>query len=152
MSCALTLGKLIEVLKRADPKKVVPRGFGKAMSWRGIYEELSFEPAENVTVEAMLQSAEEALGKTFQGYKGGDYTMRESTGVHISYYGESYDYLGEWLLLYMLGDPVSKECQDCKRMISVLLTGHSRVTCLEYQLEDAKMAETGELAEKAKNA
>jgi|SRR5690242_6489995 len=142
MSCALTLGKLIEALKLADPKKVVQKGFARPGSWRGVYEELAFEPAQNVTVESMLKHAEAALGATFEGYKGGEYTMNEYTPVHISEYGESYDYLGEFFLWYMLGDPVFEVCFGCSTSyLKPAASNHSKVECLERQLAVARAEE-----------
>ena len=67
---------------------MVPYGFGKAHSYRGFYEDVAFEPKENVTFGEMLVEARIALGKTFTGHKGGEYTMREYTDCWIAPYGE----------------------------------------------------------------
>lgn len=96
------LGKLIEILESADPELVVPEGFHNPHSYRGFYEDLAFEPAMNVTVGAMLKCAREALGTTYQGYKGGDYTMHEYTDVWIANYGSEGDGISEMLIRYML--------------------------------------------------
>ena len=85
----MTLGELIAELKKCDASKVVAHGFAKPHSYRGYYEDLAFEPMENVNVASMLEAAESALGKTFEGYKGGDYTMNEYTACWLSKYGES---------------------------------------------------------------
>ena len=138
----LTLGRLIDALSECDSKKVLPKGFSKPHSWRGIYEELAFEPAENVTVGAMLADAQAAVGKTYQGWKGGDYTMTRDTAVHVSFEGESYDYLGDIFLFYMLGAPVKEMCDDCGRWYkSPIPENHTKVECLENQLADAKAKE-----------
>jgi len=138
----LTLGRLIDALTEADPKKVLKKGFKKPHSWRGIYEELAFEPAENVTVGEMLASAQEAVGKSFQGWKGGEFTMTRETEVHVSFEGESYDYLGDILLFYMLGAPVKEMCDDCGRWYKdPVPQNHTKVECLENQLADAKAKE-----------
>src|SRR5690348_7658276 len=98
----MTLGELISELKKMDANKVVPIGFGSPHSYRGYYEDLAFEPAENVTIGSMLAHAESALGKTFQGYKGGDYVMEDSTTVWIASYGEGGgEVIGPALLWYM---------------------------------------------------
>lgn len=48
------LGDLIDRLKAEDPNKGVPLGFKNPHSYRGYYDCLAFEPAENVTVASML--------------------------------------------------------------------------------------------------
>jgi hypothetical protein len=101
----MTLGELIEFLAARDPQKVVPLGFHKPHSYRGYYEDLAFEPCEQTTVGAMLACAKEALGHTYTGYKGGEYTMEEWTKVWLSEYGDnSGQSIGEVLLRYMVGD------------------------------------------------
>lgn len=83
------LGELIEWLEQQDGAKVVPHGFGNPNSYRGYYDDVAFEPAENVTFASMLENAKAALGATFQGYKGGEYTMHEYTDCWIAEYGTS---------------------------------------------------------------
>lgn len=97
----MTLIELIDVLKTMPQDKVVRWGFDHPHSWRGVYDELAFEPAENVTIGSMLHCAREALHNTYQGYKGGDFTMGEYTEVHIAYVGSGDDLMGELLLRYM---------------------------------------------------
>lgn len=93
----MKLGTLIEALKKADQNLVVELGFANPHSYRGWYEEVAFEPAENVTVASMLESAESAVGATFTAYKGGDYTMATDTFVHLAYWGTVGDDDGERL-------------------------------------------------------
>jgi hypothetical protein len=88
----VTLGELIAFLKTQDPNGVPDVGFGSPHSWRGRYDELSFEPTECVSFGEMLASAESALGQTFCGWKGGDFTMYEHTEVHLSYRGQIKDH------------------------------------------------------------
>ena len=83
------LGELIKWLEQQDGEKVVPHGFGKPGSYRGYYEDVAFEPAQNVSFASMLEHAKSALGATFQGYKGGDFTMNEYTDCWIAEYGTS---------------------------------------------------------------
>ena len=101
----MTLKDLIKELEKHDPKKVVPIGFHHPHSYRGDYSELAFEPKENTTVGEMLQAAKSALGATFTGWKGGDFTMDEYTRCYISIEGTSWDSdsIGSILLKYMLG-------------------------------------------------
>jgi len=100
----VTLQQLIRALRAADPALVVRYGFGSPMSFRADYEQLAFDPRENVTVAEMLAFAEEALGSTFEGYKGGDFTMHGYTYVWIAEYGSATgDGIGPTLLAFMLG-------------------------------------------------
>ncbi len=97
-----TLKHLIERLSHEDPKRVVPLGFRHPHSYRGYYEDLAFEPAENVTVGEMLTAARSASGATFQGWKGGDYEMNEWTTVWLAKRGATGETLGPILLDLML--------------------------------------------------
>lgn len=83
----MRLGELISLLERMPQDMVVENGFGGPHSYRGYYERVAFSPALNVTVASMLAHATSALGKTFQGYKGGDYVMDEHTLCHVAEYG-----------------------------------------------------------------
>lgn len=83
----MTLIELINHLKKLPTDKVVKNGFGEAMSWRGSYYELAFEPKENAKVSDMLRIAQDANGKTFDGYKGGEFTMSLISEVYIAPYG-----------------------------------------------------------------
>ena len=100
----MTLGELIKFLKSKDRKKIVPLGFDNPHSYRGYYEELAFEPALNISVEEMLDCAKEALGNTYEGYKGGIYKMGNSTDVWLAEYGHCGESIGPILLKYMLGE------------------------------------------------
>jgi len=83
----LTLGQLIEKLEKLDGRKEIV-GIGYAMSYRGYYSDLAFEPGDEVrTVGDLLGDCTSALGSTFTGYKGGDYVMDEHTPLWISAYG-----------------------------------------------------------------
>ncbi len=99
--CA-TLENVIILLRAENPKKILPKGFDAAISYRGSYDELAFIPAENVTVGEMLKEAEGAVGAIFNGYKGGEYKMGLSTQVWIAKYGEEGETLGPTLLRLML--------------------------------------------------
>lgn len=102
----LTLGDIIIRLEREDPMRILPVGFAKPHSFRGDYMDLAFEPAQNIRVEDVLDAARSALGATFQGWKGGDYTMSESSRCWISYEGEGSDNaIGPLLLHLLLAQP-----------------------------------------------
>ncbi len=96
------LKELIAALVKEDPSAILPRGFRNPHSYRGYYDRLAFEPAENISIGEMLECAESALGRTFQGYKGGDYVMGEYTEVYIAEYGCCGEEIGPRLLSYML--------------------------------------------------
>lgn len=100
----MSLGDLIAALERLDPTLRVPLGFGHPHSYRGYYDELAFEPRENVTIGAMLADARSALGSTYEGWKGGDYTMSEYTPVHLAHEGHIGEELGPFFLGLILKD------------------------------------------------
>jgi len=83
------LKDLIDWLEQQDPELTVPYGFGEPNSYRGYYEDCAFTPRENVTFGEMLNHAKSALGKTFIGYKGGEYKMTEYTDCWIAEYGST---------------------------------------------------------------
>lgn len=90
----LTLGELIEALEEADDSLIVEFAScqppGKLHSYRGYYEDLAFSTGSKpVTVSDVLESAREANGETFTGYKGGEYEMDEDTPLWWSEFGSS---------------------------------------------------------------
>jgi hypothetical protein len=98
----LGLGQLIARLKQEDPARVLPIGFAEPHSYRGYYCDLAFEPRRNITIGEMLDAARSALGATYQGYKGGDYTMGDHTDCWIAAYGTDSDNKIGPLLLELL--------------------------------------------------
>lgn len=92
----MNLGTYIDTLAALDPTLTVVFDNGRVpiglSSWRGRYEELtldsdSADQAEPPTVAALLTDAIEADGKTFQGYKGGDFVMSRRTAVWADEWG-----------------------------------------------------------------
>ncbi len=103
----LGLGDLIARLEREDPTRILPLGFTNPHSYRGDYYELAFEPVADIPVGEMLAAARSALGATFQGWKGGDFTMGEHSGCWIAVEGDSGDNkLGPLLLDLLLAQEV----------------------------------------------
>ncbi len=102
--CTMTLQELIDALAVCDSRTRVPLGFGYPHSYRGCYDELAFEPVRDTTVGAMLAAARAAMGATYQGYKGGSYTMQPYTEVWIAEHGHTGEGIGLVLLAYMTGD------------------------------------------------
>lgn len=83
----MVLDELISALEAAPQDKMLPLGFGHPDSYRGIYADLMFCPLADVTVAQMLADARGALGATYQGWKGGDYTMSGYTDCWLAYRG-----------------------------------------------------------------
>lgn len=94
----MTLGELIDRLRKEPPGKILPLGLGRPHSYRGYYQDLAFQPAENVAVGSMLALAEQQVGATHEGYKGGDYEMGTWTDCWLAKYGECGETIGPVLL------------------------------------------------------
>jgi hypothetical protein len=92
----MNLGELIEVLKSLPPDMVFEPGLGRAMSYRGYYDQIAFEPVERATVADMLREAVVSLDETFTGYKGGSYVMHSYVECWVAEYGA-------------LGEPLTSE-------------------------------------------
>ena len=97
-SAQLTLGELILTLESITDKTISisinqPKGIPSHLhSWRGIYAELALEYAQDGeyhTVAKLLKRLKGAVGETFIGYKGGDFTMGKTTPIWISNYGDA---------------------------------------------------------------
>ena len=61
-------------------------------SWRGIYAELALNftsKGEEMKVSAFLKMLKDTVGKTFTGYKGGDFRMNKHTPIWVANYGNS---------------------------------------------------------------
>ena len=99
----LTLGELIlklepivknqkegeEATVRYDFEYLFPTSID---SWRGSYDELAlnFETqGEEMKVSEFLKMLKECVGKTFTGYKGGDFTMHKGTPIWVANYSHS---------------------------------------------------------------
>lgn len=96
----LNVGELIAELKKYDrgaylrvdrsPIELAPCDLD---SYRGYYEDLAIgvESARRApwNVGDLVAQLEERIGTTMTGYKGGEYTIRSTTRVWISNYGES---------------------------------------------------------------
>ena len=105
------LDELISRLERENPSLVLQPGWQNPHSWRGSYMELAFEPTESATVADCLSAAREALGSTYQGWKGGDYTMHGYSEVYLAQRGELGDAMSGLLLDLLI--------EDAKRRASV---------------------------------
>ncbi|MFI0934658.1 hypothetical protein ACH4RG_23410 [Streptomyces sp. NPDC021019] len=83
----MTLDELLTALGHADQTHVLPNGFNNPHSYRGYYDELAFEPAENISVADMAAAGWAAMDETFEGYKGGQFTMTGDTDCWLSFEG-----------------------------------------------------------------
>lgn len=116
------LKELIEALEQMPPNAIVPNGFGEPMSYRGYYDQVAFEPIENARIGDMLEHARNALGKTFTGYKGGEFMMDETTECWIAEYGSGgTDMIGPTLL--KLWATIAKEGEMSNVLIEKLRNG-----------------------------
>ena len=84
----MTLGALIATLEQMPPDAMVD-GLRRPHSYRGYYEDLAFERAEWVTARTALAMCRLAIGRVFEGYKGGDYMMDLLTPLWIADYGRT---------------------------------------------------------------
>ena len=95
----LSLGEIVLKLEAiADKDKLIFFDFGGYTpcgidSWRGIYAELALDytddPINKPTVQTVLTMLKAAIGHTYEGYKGGDFTMSRQTPIWVAHYGIS---------------------------------------------------------------
>lgn len=92
MTC--TISDLIQFLERCPPSSIVVYDNGKIprylCSWRGDYTELALsqDGAFPISVGDILKDLRDAIGKTYEGYKGGEYQMNGATGVYCDNWGQ----------------------------------------------------------------
>ena len=68
------------------------RPTGSMNTWRGSYDEIAMEydtESQPASVDWLLGELRFVIGGTYQGYKGGEYTMGKTTPVWVDHYGES---------------------------------------------------------------
>lgn len=88
----MNLGQLNAVfLKMADKSFVFKKGFNTPHSYRGSYNELAFQPAEDIKLEVIIKAIDRAYIETFEGYKGGEYEYNMTTTCHLAYKGNCTD-------------------------------------------------------------
>ena len=116
----MRLRELIEWLERQDAERTVTNGFGEPHSDRGDYSLLAFEPVKVTTFGEMLAHAAAAEGRTFTGWKGGEYVMEGDTRCRIGKWGECGEditraHLELWLVGAALTDVLKERArQDAK--------------------------------------
>jgi len=103
----VTLGALIRALERSkfDPEgksRYVRFDFGGLVpaslnSYRGYYSELALgfeDPSERhgePNVVELIEMLKGAIGKVYEGWKGGQYTMNEDTAIFVANRGDATD-------------------------------------------------------------
>ncbi len=93
----LGIKEIVELLRLQDQEKSVYFDFlnfrptGEVDSYRGYYSDLAIEWGGDCDckVEDLVKVLDSAIGKTYEGYKGGEHIMSEDTKVWVSNYGES---------------------------------------------------------------
>lgn len=98
----ITLGALIDALENIPEDATVKYNFPGAFpttlnSYRGYYNQLAlghggFDYNEPVTKELLLSRLEAAIGATFTGWKGGEFTMDRDTPVWCANPGDPSGY------------------------------------------------------------
>jgi len=92
-----TLGKLIEALEKQPQDNWVFYSFGYFKpttfgSFRARYEDLALgytEKVGHIAVKELLERCKDANGKTFEGYRGGEFTMHLDTPLWIANDGDN---------------------------------------------------------------
>jgi len=99
----ITLGRFIKQVKKLKKDEEIFINIGGIYptgieSYRGYYDELAltftsdeFSKHRIKTAGELLKLLESAIGKTFTGYKGGDFVMNENTPVWLANYGNTGD-------------------------------------------------------------
>ena len=83
----MTLGGLIEALE-AMPEGMEVENLRNEHSYRGYYMDLSFEQKDGKRLASeLLADCKAAMGKVYEGYKGGDFVMGALTPLWIASYG-----------------------------------------------------------------
>lgn len=88
----LTIGAALKEMAALDQSMLLIAdegvGVSNPHSYRGYYSDLALEPSPpQNTVGEFWSMLSEANGATFEGYKGGDFTMDENTPLWLSPYG-----------------------------------------------------------------
>lgn len=85
----MTLGKLISLLNSLDEDLEV-EGLICPHSYRGYYTDLAFSTTDVTFLAShILATVKECLGKTFEGYKGGEFAMEKTTPIWIATRGST---------------------------------------------------------------
>lgn len=96
----MTINEILKALKDVnDDAPVFVSGTlsveltGEVMSWRGDYDCLALgyclygDSNDSITVGKLKSLLQNSIGKTFMGYKGGEFVMEKDTLVYLDNYG-----------------------------------------------------------------
>jgi hypothetical protein len=96
---AMTLGEFIDELEKLPGEAEIAFEFGDLVpgrfhSWRMVYSQLclDWDGRWPLKVSQLLAEAKACVGKTFEGWKGGDFVMGRDTNLWIARAGESGGY------------------------------------------------------------
>ena len=97
----MNIKNLLKALRKFDSDTIISGVSTEFRSYRGYYEHLAMSPnVEYMPVEVFCQALEDQIGKTFTGFKGGEYTVHESTELFVA----SYERTGEGVIGVRLDD------------------------------------------------
>jgi len=104
----MSIKEIIDFLSEYDKDRLVENGWYNCCSYRGYYQCLAVEKADfPVTTEAMINTLRDAIGKTFTGYKGGEFLMDEDAGVFYAEYGRTGPPITKPFLKTLLGEDIT---------------------------------------------
>lgn len=97
MKQQMTIGQMIDVLRRKDPSKDMSLDFvhlrptAKIHSYRGIYHDaaIGWQNGGDCKISELLAALEKSLTETHYGYKGGEYRFDNDTPVWIANHNEA---------------------------------------------------------------
>lgn len=89
----MILEHFIDILKTLPQNRELHHGLTNPHSYRGFYEDIAFEPTNTPTsVADVLAVAQSVIGQTYEGWKGGSYTMTIGCLIHLTFEGEVTDW------------------------------------------------------------
>lgn len=104
----MTLGRLIKKLSTYSPDHKIAN-ICEPHSYRGYYIDLAFEMDDSTsTVGEVLKMLQGCFLETFEGYKGGEFTMDKDTPIWIASWGCT----GECIMSIIDGDVLGFELQE----------------------------------------
>jgi len=104
----MTLGKMINALE-GMPEDAEVTNLHDPHSYRGYYCDLAFEQGNGFRpANDLLVDCKEAMGRIFEGYKGGEFMMGESTPIWLVSHGST----GLKLIALHVGGKVETEKDD----------------------------------------
>lgn len=104
MTMQMKLGELVERLADVDTETILRHGLYNPHSYRGYYDQLAFTPCGLMTAGDILEFASGAIGRRFEGYKGGSYLMSADTPVWLAAWGDEGEELTAEKLATILTD------------------------------------------------